>query len=138
MTHLANRPPLEQQLLSELQRAETFYRRALAHLQGNSLESGTVEEIAACLSRMEPVMLQIQTQEGTLSPLRKEWGESGRRPGPELKRMLAIHEELLQSLIKRIDAMESQMQQHRRQAIPGLDRVVRHHQMQRAYQQRMR
>lgn len=138
MTHLVNRQPLEQRLLSELSRAEALYRRALAHVQGDSLSTATAEEIAAVLNRMGPVMSQIQVLEGALAPLRQEWKESGRRAGPELKQMLAVHEQLLKSLIDWIDSLELQMQQHRRQAIPGMDRVVRHQQMQRAYQQGMR
>jgi len=135
LTHLPDKP-LELQLLNELQRGETLYRRTLTQLQ-QSLpdEDHSAEEIAACLARLEPAMERIQSLENTLAPLRQAWARGPRRAGAELKTLLGNHEQLLKGLIERMDALEQQMQRHRRQAIPGLDQVVRHQQMQRAYQQ---
>jgi len=138
LTH-SQKHPLEQQLISELQRAEALYRRMLTGLN-TSLPKGDcgADEITAGLTRVQPLMLQIQTMESTLAPLRKEWTRQSQPAGPILKQILHQHEEILKTLIHRIDVLEQQLQQHRQAALPEMDRFVRHQQMQRAYQQAVR
>lgn len=133
------RNPLEFQLINELQHAETLYQRALKGLQaGVPQPAPAAEDITRCLDRMQPLLSRIQAQESSLAPLREAWMRQACAAGPELKRLLKQHEQVLQSLIEKIDSLEQQLQHHRREAIPGLDRVVKHHQMQRAYQQASR
>lgn len=131
--------PLEQQLVRELQRAEALYRRMLASLNVNLSKADCgPDEITAGLARVQPLMLQIQTMESILVPLRNEWTRQSQQAGPILKQILHQHEEILKTLINRIDVLEQQLQQHRQKALPEMDRFVRHQQMQRAYQQSVR
>ncbi|WP_437227796.1 hypothetical protein SH661x_000559 [Planctomicrobium sp. SH661] len=128
--------PLEQQLINELRRADALYRRALASLHSSLPEEPrSADEITDCLGRLQPLMQQAQEIELGLAPLRQEWIDSRTRPGAELRQILKQHEEVLKTLIGKINHLEQCLERYRAQAIPGMDRVVRHHQMQRAYQQ---
>lgn len=138
MNHFPDPPP-EQRLIAELRRAEALYRRALASIQSSLPQTeGSPEEITACLARLQPLMLQVRDVELELAPLRESWMSRGQPSGVELQQTLRQHEQLLKTLIDRIDALEHNLKQHRTAAIPGVDKFVKHQQMQKAYQQMSR
>jgi len=119
--------------------AEKVYSRALAFLQSN-LRAGseTADEITECLTRMDPMLQQAQELEVELAPLRAEWSARSLRADSEMKQILARHETLLGSLIQQMNQLENQLKRHRSASVPEIDRLVRHQQMQRAYQQGVR
>lgn len=135
MKHSQN-DQIEQQLTHQLRQAEAPYRRALAVIQASVPETGSdVEDVSKCLTRLEPLMRQVQSLEAVLAPLRQQWLALARQPGAELRQVLQQHEQLLGRLIGRINVLETQLQSQRREVIPSVDSYVRHQQMQRAYQQ---
>lgn len=128
-------PPnnLEQDLTQQLRLASAPYRRALAILADGAGPAPGAPDWNAALTRLQPVMRQIQELEGTLSPLRESWIQSGRRGGQELKGLLAEHRQLLESLLSRIDALETRLRARRGELQPQVDQFLRHRQMQKAY-----
>ncbi len=129
------RNKLEAELIHLLQRAEGPYRRALALIETSLPQSQpTADDISACLVRLEPLMKQTEEVERELAPCRQQWTDAGYRATPELKSVFQQHGQLLSTLIEKVNALEQRMQELRRQARPQVDAVVRHHQMQRAYQ----
>lgn len=135
MKHSPN-DQIEQRLTHQLRQAEAHYRRALAVIQASVPESDPhLEDVSKCLTRLEPLMRQVQSQDAVLAPLRRQWLALARQPGTELRQVLQLQEQLLGRLIGRIDALQTQLQTQRRELIPSVDSYVRHQQMQRAYQQ---
>jgi hypothetical protein len=125
---------VEEELILELRRAEGPYRRALALIQTTLPHpEPSAEEISGCLMRLQPLMQQTQAQEARLAPLREQWFQLQRKPGAELKQILHVHGQLLQTLIGRIDVLEARMKRLREEAIPALDSAIRHQQMHKAY-----
>jgi len=133
--HHSDRASLEAELLRQFQRAEGPYRRALSLLESAvPHESPSAEEITACLSRLEPIMRQTEEIEKDLGPCRQQWLQRGYQAGPALKTLFQQHEQILGTLIRRINLLEERMQQFKREVRPEVDSIVRHQQMQRAYQ----
>ncbi|WP_437191308.1 hypothetical protein [Planctomicrobium sp. SH527] len=130
---------LQTELLSLLERAEGPYRRALTMIQ-NALPQAnpTAEEISLCLSRLDPLMKQAQEIEIELAPCRERWLAMGFQADSHVKVIFQRHEQLLTELVHKINSMEHQMQQHRQATLPQVDALVRHQQMQKAYQQVIR
>jgi hypothetical protein len=126
---------VEDELVLELRRAEGPYRRALALIQTTLPHPHpSAEEISGCLVRLQPLIQQTQAQELRLAPLREQWQQLRRTPRAELKQVLQVHAQLLQTLLGKIDALEARMKQLRAEALPALDSAVRHQQMHKAYQ----
>lgn len=98
----------------------------------------TAEEISTCLARLDPLMKQAQEIETELAPCRERWLAMGYQADSNVKPIFQRHEQLLTELIQKINSMEHQMQQHRQATAPQVDTLVRHQQMQKAYQQAVR
>ncbi|SFI37093.1 hypothetical protein [Planctomicrobium piriforme] len=129
------RSDIEAQLLMQLRRAEGPYRRALALIEKSvSPTNPTLDEISACLPRLEPLMRQTQEIESELGPCRQRWLQLGVKADNSLKAILDQHQKLLGGLIQQINSLEQQMQSLKTAVKPSVDSFVRHQQMQRAYQ----
>lgn len=133
----SNLNSLEEDLTVALESMEQLYNRALGLIEA-TLPHETTQQVSACLARIQPTLSQIEAREQTLAPLRQAWIDSGQRPGPTLKLKLTRQEPLLQQLIGRINSMEKQILEARQELLPKVDSVVKHQQMQRAYQQQAR
>lgn len=129
---------LEQELIAQLRRAEPSYRRAAAMLASEFHPESGMEDVSTCVQRLQPLMQRVQEHEDLLAPLRQQWLTLRCTPGGELRRLLGEHEQLLQGLISRIHSLESHAARLRRTLLPEVDSYVRHHQMQKAYQQQSR
>jgi hypothetical protein len=119
-----------------LERAEQFYRKALALIAMSApSEHSSLNEVTECLQRLEPVMQQTHDIESELAPCRQRWSELGIPASPAMKAIFQRHQNLLGELISKINMLERTMGAFRENAIPKVDAFVRHQQMQRAYQQ---
>jgi len=130
---------VESRLIGLLRQAESLYRRALSAIQRSiPMADPDAEVIMACLVNLEPLMRQTQELELSLAPCRQAWTQLGVPGSPELQAVFQQQRQLLGELLGRINELEDRLRQLRQRAIPEVDTVLRHRQMQRAYQQAAR
>ena len=129
------RSDIEAELMQRLQEAEVPYRRALLLFQQCLPHSSPeMTEITNCLRHLEPLMRQTAEIEKRLALCRERWLALGVPAQGEFKQVLDRHQQLLGELVARVNAVDERTRALRTASLPGLDRYVRHQQMQRAYQ----
>lgn len=125
--------PLEMRLADSLVNLSSRYAEAIRVMEPLSGEVFDPSERDRRIERVQSLLSHIATLETQSRPLRVEWMNSGRRPGPDLQRAIDAQERLITTLLSHVQSCERRLASERTRLIPAVDAEVRRHDMQAAY-----